>query len=138
MAQVDDYSALLTKFLGAQGVATRHAMELKRLQATLFYAIGVVNDPEIVKNIEAVFVGRSVQMFTKNHYDALAGIIRSTRAKIDAQHNDDRDEMRVAMHNEAHRTISEIQLAMIQHFKADNKKFKELLFIKACSNHEPE
>jgi len=71
-------------------------------------------------------------MFTQTHYLHLADMIKAQRISIDQRKHcgvldDDQAE---CMHD----AMNELQHQMILHFKTDNPKFKEFLFIEACSN----
>lgn len=72
-------------------------------------------------------------MFTQQHYEALANVLRETRIKLSAGHNSATVEQ---IHDKL-TGVAEFQLALQALLKRDNPKFKELLFIGAASEHAP-
>lgn len=75
-------------------------------------------------------------MFSQQHYKALAKVLKETRQQISAEKDNDQDAL--IQHNAKMEAIGEFQLRLMELLKRDNKKFKELLFIGAASEHSPE
>lgn len=72
-------------------------------------------------------------MFTQQHYEALAKVLRETRLKLSGGHNSATVEQ---IHDKL-TGVGEFQLALQALLKKDNPKFKELLFIGEASEHAP-
>jgi len=74
-----------------------------------------------------------ISMFTQQHYEALAKLLKETR-----QHFTTQDAIAQPLkHQIEEAAIGEFQLRLQSLLKRDNPKFKELLFIGAASEHAP-
>ena len=76
-------------------------------------------------------------VFTQRHYIAVAKLIKDERLKTNLKYPmgslGNNTDYTIA-YETAMQTISELQLAFMKHFKLDNAKFEELLFIGACGD----
>lgn len=74
-------------------------------------------------------------MFSQQHYEALAKVLKETRAEQTAQYSV--GEINTEQYLQQQEAIGALQLRLHTLFKKDNPKFKELLFIGAASEHAP-
>lgn len=74
-------------------------------------------------------------MFSQQHYEALAKVLKETRAEQTAQHSS--GEISTEQYLQQQEAVGALQLRLHTLFKKDNPKFKELLFIGAASEHAP-
>jgi hypothetical protein len=93
----------------------------------------------IVLRIDSI-LGGVTRMFTQQHYKAVAKLIKDERERTNLKYPmgdlGNNTEYTVA-YAAAMQAIAELQLAFMKHFKLDNVKFEELLFIGACGDtHE--
>jgi hypothetical protein len=81
-------------------------------------------------------------MFSQQHYEALAKVLRETRQEITSALPKLKFSMGAgAAERETeikHEAVNEFQFRLQALLKKDNPKFKELLFIGAASEHAPQ
>jgi hypothetical protein len=77
-------------------------------------------------------------MFSQQHYEALAKLLKEERQKITANTKTAFAAPPALVNAIKHEAIGEFQLRLQEFLKKDNPKFKELLFIGAASEHAPE
>lgn len=85
--------------------------------------------PDVLHMIDKIRAG-AIPMFTQQHYIAVAALVKG--ARIDARAHPAGPERDARMGQ-----ISQMQLAFIKKFEADNPKFNKLIFIGACGE-QPE
>jgi hypothetical protein len=77
-------------------------------------------------------------MFTQQHYETLAEVLRDTRLDLSARlATTDKASVESLVLRSKKEGIDELQLRLQNFLKKDNPKFKELLFIGAASEHSP-
>ena len=73
-------------------------------------------------------LNKGVSMFTKQHYVAVANLLRQHRAQLLANPTSAIEQARIDEHND-------VVMRFVGLFKADNPKFKDLVFIgEACAD----
>lgn len=72
-------------------------------------------------------------MFTQQHYEKLAEILRDTRRDISSGANS----QSVSQIHDKMEGIGQFQLRLMAALKKDNPKFKDLIFIGSASEHAP-
>jgi hypothetical protein len=72
-------------------------------------------------------------MFTQQHYEALAKVLKETRIRISQTQTGS-----VSSIHDMQLGVNEVQLTLMQMLKLDNPKFRELIFIGAASEHAPD
>lgn len=77
-------------------------------------------------------------MFSQQHYEAIAKVLRETRIEISREDvTPDGKQVDPILHGAKMDAIGALQLKLHTLFKKDNPKFKELLFIGVASEHAP-